>query len=44
MCPLMQAGIQLDPANAANGQLQLLAGSHRYAKHWVARGEEGDLL
>ena len=43
MCPLIQAGIQLDPANAANGQLQLLAGSHRYAKHWVARGEEGDL-
>ena len=43
MCPLVQAGIQLDPANAANGQLLLLAGSHRYAKHWVAWGEEGDL-
>lgn len=43
MCPLLQAGIQLDPANAANGQLQLLAGSHRYAKHWVAWGEEGEL-
>jgi hypothetical protein len=43
MCPLLQAGIQLDPANAANGQLQLLAGSHEHAKHWVTRGEEGDL-
>jgi hypothetical protein len=43
MCPLVQAGIQLDPANAANGQLMLLAGSHRYAKHWVAWGDEGDL-
>ncbi len=43
MCPLIQCGIQLDPANAANGQLLLLAGSHRYAKHWIAWGEEGDL-
>jgi len=43
MCPLIQAGIQLDVANAANGQLKLLAGSHRHAKHWVAWGEEGDL-
>jgi hypothetical protein len=43
MCPLIQAGIQLDPANAANGQLKLLAGSHRYAKHWIAWGAEGDL-
>jgi hypothetical protein len=43
MCPLIQAGIQLDHANAANGQLLLIAGSHRYAKHWYAWGEEGDL-
>jgi len=43
MCPLVQAGIQLDPANAANGQLKLLAGSHRYTKHWIAWGQEGDL-
>ena len=43
MCPLIQAGIQLDAANAANGQIELLAGSHGYAKHWVAWGEEGDL-
>jgi hypothetical protein len=43
MCPLIQCGIQLDHANPANGQLLLLAGSHRYAKHWIAWGDEGDL-
>jgi hypothetical protein len=43
MCPLIQCGIQLDRANAANGQLKVLAGSHRYAKHWIAWGEEGEL-
>jgi phytanoyl-CoA dioxygenase PhyH len=43
MCPLIQCGIQLDRADAANGQLKVLAGSHRYAKHWIAWGEEGDL-
>jgi hypothetical protein len=43
MCPLIQAGIQLDPANAANGQLMVLAGSHRYTKHWLNWGEEGNL-
>ena len=43
MCPLIQAGIQLDHANPANGQLLLLAGSHRYTKHWIAWGEEGEL-
>jgi hypothetical protein len=43
MCPLIQAGIQLDHANAENGQLLVLAGSHRYTKHWIAWGEEGDL-
>jgi hypothetical protein len=43
MCPLIQAGIQLDHANAANGQLLVLAGSHRYAKHWIQWGEEGEL-
>jgi hypothetical protein len=41
MCPLVQVGIQLDYANAANGQLIVLAGSHRYTKHWIAWGEEG---
>jgi hypothetical protein len=43
MCPLIQAGIQLDHANPANGQLMVLAGSHRCTKHWVSWGEEGDL-
>jgi ectoine hydroxylase-related dioxygenase (phytanoyl-CoA dioxygenase family) len=43
MCPLIQAGIQLDHANAENGQLLVLAGSHRYTKHWYAWGDEGDL-
>jgi hypothetical protein len=43
MCPLLQAGIQLDHANAENGQLLVLAGSHRYTKHWIAWGEEGGL-
>jgi len=43
MCPLVQTGIQLDAANAANGQLKLLAGSHRYTKHWIAWGQEGEL-
>jgi hypothetical protein len=43
MCPLIQAGVQLDHANPANGQLLLLAGSHRYTKHWYAWGAETDL-
>jgi Phytanoyl-CoA dioxygenase (PhyH) len=43
MCPLIQVGIQVDVANAANGQLLVLAGSHRYAKHWIAWGDEGEL-
>ncbi|HUP76051.1 MAG TPA: phytanoyl-CoA dioxygenase family protein [Acidimicrobiales bacterium] len=43
MCPLIQAGVQLDRANAENGQLLVLAGSHRYPKHWLTRGQEGDL-
>ena len=43
MCPLIQAGVQLDHANANNGQLLVLAGSHHYAKHWLTRGQEGDL-
>jgi Phytanoyl-CoA dioxygenase (PhyH) len=43
MCPLIQNGIQLDHANPANGQLLVLAGSHRYTKHWIAWGEEHDL-
>ncbi len=40
MCPLMQVGVQLDRANAKNGQLWVLAGSHRYSKHQMAWGDE----
>jgi hypothetical protein len=43
MNPLIQAGVQLDHANAGNGQLLLMAGSHRYNKHAVDWGCEGDL-
>jgi len=43
MCPLLQLGIQLDRATPENGQLLVLAGSHRYTKHWIAWGEEGEL-
>lgn len=43
LCPLIQAGIQLDHANAANGQLKVLAGSHRYTSHWITWGQEGEL-
>lgn len=43
MCPLIQAGVQLDHATPAYGQLLVLAGSHRFAKHWLEWGEEGDL-
>jgi len=43
MCPLIQAGIQLDRATPENGQLLVLAGSHRYTKHWCAWGREGSL-
>jgi hypothetical protein len=43
MNPLIQAGVQLDRADAGNGQLLLMAGSHRYNKHSVDWGAEGDL-
>jgi ectoine hydroxylase-related dioxygenase (phytanoyl-CoA dioxygenase family) len=42
MCPLIQVGVQLDVANAVNGQLWVLAGSHRYSKHPLAWGDEDD--
>jgi ectoine hydroxylase-related dioxygenase (phytanoyl-CoA dioxygenase family) len=31
LCPGLNVGVQLDAANAANGQLQFLAGSHHHA-------------
>ncbi len=43
MCPLIQAGVQLDHATPENGQLLVLAGSHRYTKHWYAWGGETGL-
>jgi len=43
MNPLIQVGIQLDKANAANGQVLLMAGSHRYHKRPYAWGEEQGL-
>jgi hypothetical protein len=43
ICPFIQIGIQLDHANPANGQLLVLAGSHRYTKHDVSWGDEADL-
>lgn len=43
LCPLIQAGVQLDHANAANGQLMVMPGSHRYTKHWPSWGAENDV-
>jgi len=43
MCPLIQVGVQLDHATPANGQLLVLAGSHRYTKHWYQWGQTDDL-
>lgn len=43
MNPLIQAGVQLDHANADNGQVLFMAGSHRYHKRPYAWGEEGNL-
>ena len=41
ICPFIQIGIQLDHANPANGQLLVLAGSHRYTKHGSGVGRRG---
>lgn len=43
ICPFIQIGIQLDRADPVNGQLLALAGSHRYTKHGLNWGDEGDL-
>jgi ectoine hydroxylase-related dioxygenase (phytanoyl-CoA dioxygenase family) len=39
LCPGLNVGIQLDRADAANGQLQYLAGSHQHAAQQVAATE-----
>lgn len=43
MCPLIQLGIQLDEASAANGQVKFLAGSHRHSNHVLEMGQEDGL-
>jgi hypothetical protein len=43
ICPFIQVGLQLDHADPANGQLLVLAGSHRYVKHLMAWGQEAGL-
>jgi len=43
ICPFIQVGIQLDHANPTNGQLLILAGSHRYTKHSRTWGDEAGL-
>ncbi len=43
MCHLFQVGIQLDHANADNGQVWFMPGSHTCSNHSVNIGEEGDL-
>jgi hypothetical protein len=43
MCPLIQAGVQLDHATPENGQVLVLAGSHRSTKHWYEWGAETGL-
>ncbi|MBJ20075.1 MAG: hypothetical protein CL933_11745 [Deltaproteobacteria bacterium] len=40
MCPFLQVGIQLDRADPENGQLWVLAGSHRYSNHPMSWGDE----
>lgn len=43
MCPIIQLGIQLDNANAENGQVCMLAGSNKYSNHLLEIGKEGSL-
>lgn len=43
MCHMVQVGIQLDHANADNGQVWFMPGSHKCSNHPVEIGEEGDL-
>lgn len=43
MCHMVQVGVQLDHANASNGQVCFMPGSHQCSNHPVDIGEEGDL-
>jgi hypothetical protein len=40
LCPTVAIGVQLDEANAENGQLVMLAGSWRYSSHQLRRSDE----
>jgi Phytanoyl-CoA dioxygenase (PhyH) len=40
LCPTVAIGVQLDEANAANGQLVMLAGSWRYSSHQLRKKDE----
>jgi hypothetical protein len=42
-CPMLNVGIQLDPATAANGQLELIPGSHRGTSRLPSRREAARL-
>ena len=42
-CPMLNVGIQLDPAAAANGQLEMIPGSHRGTSRLPGRGEAAGL-
>jgi Phytanoyl-CoA dioxygenase (PhyH) len=42
-CPMLNVGIQLDPATAASGQLQMIPGSHRGTSRLPSRREAADL-
>jgi hypothetical protein len=42
-CPMLNIGIQLDPATAGTGQLQMIAGSHRGTSRLPGAHETGKL-
>jgi hypothetical protein len=42
-CPMLNVGIQLDPASTASGQLEMIPGSHRGTSRLPGRGEAAGL-
>ena len=42
-CPMLNVGIQLDPATTASGQLEMIPGSHRGTSRLPGRGEAAGL-